>query len=427
MKKIIIFITFCLLLISCTQKENNIWSDIKNWNILPKCSTLPEWTNQQCEIDESYIWETEKNTWNIKENNLNNNPDKEMTDNYQTALPKSWDIVAIMKTTNGTIKIKLFTEDVPSVTNNFIWLANEGYYDGIIFHRVINNFMIQWWDPDGTWMWGTSIYWEKFNDEFSDKLTNMIGSISMANAWADTNWSQFFINQRDNSNLDFNKEPLTSKHAVFGQVYEGIDNVNKIAKTKVGANDRPVKEVKIISLEIFKLEWSKQVEYKINKEEIVKKYNEKNTQLKESKKTKEIEAWDKISVNYTWKLEDWTVFDSSLNPWRAPLEFTVWAGQMIKWFDAWVVWMKIWDKKNLTLKPSEAYWEYNEKNVQEIPKEQLKSFEDAGIKLEVWVELPTQMGKLKIKEIKWDIIIIDANHELAWKTLTFEVEIIEIK
>ena len=100
---------------------------------------------------------------------------------------------------------------------------------------------------------------------------------------------------------------------------------------------------------------------------------------------------------------------------------------MIKWFDAWVVWMKIWEKKTLTLAPEDAYWEYDDKNVQELPKDQLKSFEDAWIKLEVWAELPTQMWIFKIKELKEDVVIVDVNHSLAWKTLVFDIEIMDIK
>lgn len=415
MKKIAFLIFLWLLLTSCTQ--NNIEDnekEIKAWDNLPACSDMPEWYEWQCEksIDESI------NIINPKEN---------MKTSYQTEAPKSWDIIAIMKTTNGTIKIKLFPEDVPSVVNNFIWLANEGYYDWIIFHRVINNFMIQWGDPDGTWMWGRSIYWEKFDDEFSDKLTNMTGSISMANAWADTNWSQFFINQKDNSNLDFDKQPLTSKHSVFWQVYEGMENVNKIAKTKADQNDKPEKDVKIISLEIFKLDWTKEVAYKINQDEIVKEYSDKKSNLNEAKKTKAIVAWDNVAINYTWKLEDWTVFDSSLNPWRTPIEFEVWAKEMIKGFDDWVIGMKIWEKKTLTLAPADAYWEYDETRTQDLKREELKSFEDAWIELVVWSELPTQQWKFKIIKVEGDVITIDLNHELAWKTLIFDIEVVEIK
>ncbi len=406
---------FWLLLTSCTQNEiknNDNW--IKNRENVPNCSDMPKW----------YSWQCANNTNNSKDTT---NQNENMKTNYQTQAPKSWDIIAVMKTTNGTIKIKLFIKDVPSVVNNFIWLANKWYYNWVTFHRVINNFMIQWGDPEWTWMWWESIYWKKFDDEFSDKLSNIKGSISMANAWPNTNWSQFFINQVDNTGLDFNKEPSTSKHAVFWQVYEGMENVNKIAKVKVWANDKPEKDVKIISLEIFKLDWTKEVEYKINEKEIVEKYNEKKKEKLEEMKKKVISVWDTISVNYTWKLEDWTVFDSSLNPWRTPLEFEVWAWKMIKGFDNWVIWMKIWEKKTLTLLPADAYWEYDENKTQDLKKESLKSFEDAGIELVAWAELPTPQWKFKIKKVEGDIVTIDINHELAWKKLIFDIEIVEIK
>lgn len=146
---------------------------------------------------------------------LTTNTETTMSTTFQTEKPQDGDLVAIMKTTNGTMKIRLFRAEVPSVVNNFIGLAAKGYYDGITFHRVINNFMIQGGDPTATGMGGESIYGEKFDDEFSEKLSNIRGSISMANAGPNTNGSQFFINQKDNTNLDFNKPPFTSKHAVF--------------------------------------------------------------------------------------------------------------------------------------------------------------------------------------------------------------------
>ncbi len=89
--------------------------------------------------------------------------------------------------------------------------------------------------------------------------------------------------------------------------------------------------------------------------------------------------------------------------------------------------MKIWDKKNLVLEPKDAYWEYDETKTQDIPKENLKSFVDAWIKLEAWVELPTQMWVFKIISVDDVNVVIDANHQMAWKTLIFDIELIDIK
>jgi len=402
-KKISIFIIFLLFLWSCTNKNIE---------------------NEKKENNSTVI--SEKSEKEVK-NNLSNNINKNMIWNYQTNKPENWDLVAVMKTTNWTMKIRLFVKDVPSVVNNFIGLAAKWYYKDIIFHRVIKDFMIQWGDPTWTGMWGESIYWAKFDDEFSDKLSNIRGSIAMANSWPNTNWSQFFINQRDNSNLDFNKPPFTSKHAVFGQVYEWLDNLDKIAKVKTASLDKPVKDVKIISIEIKQYNDWVLKDYNVDEKKLIKEYNDSKNQKKEDKKNKIVKKWDTVFMNYTWKLEDWKVFDSSLNPWREPIEFKVWEWKMIKWFDNWVIWMKIWEKKTLNLAPSEAYWEYDDKKVKELPKSQLKSFIDAWIKIEVWAELPTQMWIFKIKEVKKDSIVVDLNHALAGKTLIFDIELVNIK
>lgn len=422
---------------------------IKNSDNVPACSELAEWSNEQCSIDNFDSKEDLdkieicKNSIDCSEdfcaiNNLTNeciytwttNLDNKldtMKKTYQTELPKEWDLVAIMKTTNWTFKIRLFQNDVPTVVNNFIWLASQWYYDWIIFHRVINNFMIQWWDPTWTWMWWKSIYWEKFDDEFSDKLSNIRWSISMANAWPNTNWSQFFINQVNNENLDFDKEPFTSKHAVFWQVYEWIENIDKIAKTKTWENNKPEKDIKIISVEIKQMwSWSL-VDYEVNEEELVNQYNKIVEEKKEAQKNRVVKKWDIISVNYTWKLEDWTVFDSSLNPWRTPLEFEVLAWQMIPWFDNWVVWMKIWEKKTLEIEAKDAYWEYDDANEQEVNLWDLQSFIDAWIKIEKWAVLQTMQWSFKVKNVDWEKVTIDTNHELAWKNLIFEIEMVDFK
>jgi len=329
------------------------------------------------------------------------------------------DVVAIMKTTNWTISILLETQLAPITTSNFIGLAKQGYYNWIIFHRVIKNFMLQWWDPTGTGMWGNSIYWEKFDDEFHSELKNYKYTISMANAWKNTNGSQFFINVNDNNYLD-------NRHSVFGEVVDGIDNVDKIAKVKTDRSDRPEKEVKIISLDIKQYKWGSLKEYDFDLEAAKKDYSNRWEKLKEVKKDFKVSSWNTVSVHYAWTFENWEKFDSSLDRWE-PLEFIVWGWMMIPGFDAAVIGMKIWEKKSVTLSPKEAYGERDENNIEVIPKEELKVFEEAGFKLEKGTILPTQVWNIEIINSDESTITIDANHAMAWKTLNFDIEIIDIK
>ena len=147
---------------------------------------------------------------------------------------------ALLKTTMGDIVIKLY-EDMPITAGNFEKLVKEGFYDGVIFHRVIDGFMIQGGDPTGT---GTGGPGYKIADEFTNHNRNTKGTISMANSGPNTGGSQFFINLADNNFLD-------SKHPVFGEVIKGMDVVNKIGKVKKGPMDKPVEDVKIIKAEII--------------------------------------------------------------------------------------------------------------------------------------------------------------------------------
>jgi peptidyl-prolyl cis-trans isomerase B (cyclophilin B) len=178
-----------------------------------------------------------------------------------------------MKTSMGTIKIKLFPEQAPKTVENFITHSKDGYYDGLKFHRVIKDFMIQGGDPNGNGTGGESIYGESFEDEFSPELFNLRGALSMANSGPDTNGSQFFIVQK--SDIDPQLEDqmksagfpakiidaymenggtpwLDQKHTVFGQVVEGMDIVDKIANVEVGANDLPKEDVVIESIKVVK-------------------------------------------------------------------------------------------------------------------------------------------------------------------------------
>lgn len=181
--------------------------------------------------------------------------------------------VVNLVTTKGAMKIKLFPEIAPKTVENFIQLSEQGYYEGIIFHRVINDFMIQGGDPTGTGMGGQSIYGESFEDEFSPEAYNLYGALSMANAGPNTNGSQFFIVQMKEVPLQMLSQLkqggwpeeivdayaerggtpwLDQKHTVFGQVIEGLDVLEAIADVKVGAQDKPVEDVVIEKVEIIK-------------------------------------------------------------------------------------------------------------------------------------------------------------------------------
>jgi len=148
----------------------------------------------------------------------------------------------LLKTTEGDIVIELYKE-MPVTSGNFEKLVSKGFYDGVIFHRVIDGFMIQGGDPRGTGMGGPGY---KIKDEFTrtELDNNDRGTISMANAGPNTGGSQFFINLVNNNFLD-------GRHPVFGKVIEGMDIVDKIGKAKTNSQDKPVKEIKIIKASIL--------------------------------------------------------------------------------------------------------------------------------------------------------------------------------
>ena len=152
-----------------------------------------------------------------------------------------------LETNHGDIVIELY-DDMPVTAGNFKKLVGEGFYDGVIFHRIINGFMIQGGDPTGTGSGGPGY---KIADEFVAGHSNVRGTLSMANSGPNSGGSQFFINLVDNSFLDFDKQPLTSKHPVFGEVVDGMDVVDKIAGVAVGAGARPVEEVVILKASIL--------------------------------------------------------------------------------------------------------------------------------------------------------------------------------
>lgn len=193
----------------------------------------------------------------------------------QVAKPAAGDTVATIQTTLGTIKVKLFPKETPKTCENFITHAKNGYYDGIIFHRIIKDFMIQGGDPEGTGRGGESIWGGSFEDEFDPDLHNLRGALSMANAGPNTNGSQFFIvqarsvdprmlRQMEEAGLEYGFPPdaidnyramggtpwLDFKHTVFGQVCEGMDVVDAIAAVETDFQDKPLEDVKILSIDV---------------------------------------------------------------------------------------------------------------------------------------------------------------------------------
>ncbi|MCU7357879.1 MULTISPECIES: peptidylprolyl isomerase [Enterococcus] len=194
-----------------------------------------------------------------------------MSDFPQLTLENQTGHKALIKTNRGNILVQLFPELAPKTVQNFEELANKGYYDGVIFHRVIPDFMIQGGDPTGTGMGGESTFGGTFEDEFSKELFNVRGALSMANAGPNTNGSQFFIvnNQNVPGNMLGQLEGagypseiieaykqggtpwLDFRHTVFGHVVEGMDVVDEIANVKRGPQDKPVHDVVIETVEIL--------------------------------------------------------------------------------------------------------------------------------------------------------------------------------
>lgn len=187
--------------------------------------------------------------------------------------PEKGDILATIKTTMGDIKVILFPDAAPKAVENFTTHAKKGYYNGIIFHRVIPDFMIQGGDPLGRGTGGESIWGRSFEDEFSPEYHNLRGALSMANAGPNTNGSQFFIVQADSVDGRFIPQMerlpemftpdsvedykavggtpwLDFRHTVFGQTVEGMDVVDAIAAVERDSSDKPLEDVSIISIDI---------------------------------------------------------------------------------------------------------------------------------------------------------------------------------
>ena len=187
---------------------------------------IDELTEKQEEINQQVTLKEEIKQWA--------NPPEMMIDTETNYL-------AIFNTSKGEIEIELFNQTRPITVNNFVFLAEQGFYNGIIFHRVIEDFMIQAGCPRGD---GTGGPGYMIPDELEDENRNNRGTISMANAGPNTGGSQFFVNLVDNNFLD-------DRHSVFGKVIEGMDIVDMIGKTQT-IEDRPIEDVVIKNIEIIK-------------------------------------------------------------------------------------------------------------------------------------------------------------------------------
>ncbi|MDR1627450.1 MAG: peptidylprolyl isomerase [Oscillospiraceae bacterium] len=232
--------------------------------------------------------------------NKHNPSDDDNPIGYQLNLPEKDEEIAVVNTNLGSFKIRFFPKAAPKSVENFKKLSQNGYYNGIIFHRVIKNFMVQTGDPNGNGTGGQSIWGKDFEDEFSSKLFNITGSVSMANRGPNTNGSQFFINNKDSSsfegweryqktydiykqdpgkfsskygttidmskitdeiknlyekhggnpNLDGYYSTANKGHTVFGQVFEGMETINSISQSPTNDSDKPLDEIRINNIEI---------------------------------------------------------------------------------------------------------------------------------------------------------------------------------
>lgn len=175
----------------------------------------------------------------------------EVLPEYDVDISNRMNPIAVLETNKGLIEIELYDDAMPITAGNFMKLINEGFYDGIKFHRVIDGFMIQGGDPntktDEVLTYGRGGPGYAIPDEHiaGEKLSNLRGTISMANSGPNSGGSQFFINLVDNTNLDFDKQPLQSKHPVFGKVTVGMDVVDAIAAVETGPTNLPLEDIVI--------------------------------------------------------------------------------------------------------------------------------------------------------------------------------------
>lgn len=258
-----IILTLLITLAGCTKQDNST-SNSNNKN-----STNASSSNSK----------TSSNSTSNSTSSNNASSAKEKLEKYdfvsaakkQVAAPEAGETIAVLHVKNyGDIKVKFFKEVAPKAVENFISLSKKGYYNGVTFHRVINNFMIQGGDPTATGRGGQSTWGKSFEDEFDYSVAPYRGALCMANSGSNTNGSQFFIEQANYEEgtckyLESNGYPknlleayklyggsmhLFCRHTVFGQVIEGMDIVDKIAACNTDSNNKPVEDVVIESIEI---------------------------------------------------------------------------------------------------------------------------------------------------------------------------------
>lgn len=235
--KILLILALTLVLSACTNSN----------------STNNQTTNNQPNTNQTNTNQSINNQSNNMENNNNENT---RTVHDQKDLAQEYQYV-VLNTNYGDIKIKLYTDKTPITANNFLNLAQEGFYNNTKFHRVIEGFMIQGGDPlskddKQKERWGTGSPGYEIPNEDVEGVSNVEGTISMANAGPDTGSSQFFINTADNEALDFDKQPLQSQHSVFGEVVEGMDVVKEIESLDTDSRDRPLEDAVITEVSLVK-------------------------------------------------------------------------------------------------------------------------------------------------------------------------------
>ena len=201
--------------------------------LLSFCSSVNEETAEEAEV------QIDTTTTTIGEEMSDKIYDKQPEMNINT----NSSYTAVIKTNLGDMTVEFFTDDAPITVNNFISLSKDGYYDNVIFHRVISGFMIQGGDPSGT---GHGDYGKypgyKFDDELNNQRPYEKGILAMANAGPNTNGSQFFI-----MHVDY---PLPYSYTIFGQVVDGFDVIDKIASVETDSSDKPTTDVVISTVEI---------------------------------------------------------------------------------------------------------------------------------------------------------------------------------
>ncbi len=372
----------------------------------------------------STVDDTKQDQWNNSQENITN----EQASAYESdVILEENDTVAIIETSKWDIKLQLYTQAAPLTTTNFIVHAMDDYYKDTIFHRVIDDFMIQWGDPLGNGMGGESVYGEAFADEFFDKIENLPGTISMANSGVNTNGSQFFINEANNSFLN-------GKHAVFGKVYEWMDIVDKITQVPLNG-ETPATDVVIKDVAIFTYTNGELIDYTLeNKAEFIQQAQENHNtmiqnawnKIKEQREAKiqqdiarVAQSGDVVEFKYEFALEDGTIIDSTLEE-----EF---GGQVqidgqnpLPGLNSVLTGMKIWETKTGSLEPTDAYGP----ETIEVPREQMKDFEDAGLTLEAWNTLPVQGGEIEVLDVTDTIVTIKNPHPAAGKNLNYTVKVV---